>query len=194
MVAYTSNEGGIFISSYSKGDTKWNTLSTPTPSHQHFFYCSRVTYMKRMFYCFGGEGALSSFNFTTHEWSREGKPWDWTLSRTRPYAEAHFLAYKGDLYLIEEEIDAYILYRSDRRIYMPCCCNYIVYKFDWLDKTWKRMETLESGTTIFVHRDRGFSWCAFGRSAKEVGEGTEQTKIPAFQFGVHSEISTVAWD
>ena len=198
IVVYMSYKTEIFLSSLSiNGEPKWNTRNV-TPSRQYFFSDSLMTYMKGMFYCFGEKGTLSSFNLATQEWSLLGEPWDWTLSRNRPYKLAYFLAYGGDLYLVEhggimddsssddsssddsDDTDSsqYSHLWSYCGIHSPYCSNCKVYRFDWLDKTWKKMYTLGGGT-IFLNRDRDSSWGSFGMSGEELGERTEQTRIAA---------------
>ena len=156
IVVHVCNREEIFISTYSNGDTKWKTRNV-TPPRQYFFPNSHMAYMEGTFYCYSEEGVLSSFNLATQEWRLlTERHWKecrvWTLVGWVSY----FLAYGGHLYLVE-------LRGFEFDLHIPECD---IYKFDWLDRDWKKMESLEGGA-IFL------SEFPFGISAGE------QTKMVA---------------
>ena len=166
IVAHICDREEIFISTYSNGDTEWETRDV-TPPHPCFFPNYRMVYMEGTFYCYSEEGALSSFNVATQEWSlltecNSKNCWDWSYVGGMLY----FLAYGGHLCLVE-------LRELEFNVDMPECN---IYRFDSLDRVWKKMESLEGGA-IFLGK---FS---FGISA---GEQTKMVANRVYYFSWQS--------
>ena len=67
FVPQYSRHEHVRIFTYSVGDQSWKTHAFSCPNGSSYSVES-VVYMDDSFYCFSGEGLLSSFSVATREW------------------------------------------------------------------------------------------------------------------------------
>ena len=155
FVAPTVSDWGpyFFISTYSLGDKKWKTHNAHP--HPYFFTLHAMAYMKGSVYCYNMNKGLSSFHIATQEWkllsneSPSNNYWDFFEMKF------YFVAYSGHLHLE---------YLGRSRVDKVPLCN--IFRYNWMDGAWKKMESLDDGA-MFLGKP------SFGISAGE------QTKMVA---------------
>ncbi|RVW53405.1 F-box protein [Vitis vinifera] len=165
FVSHPSTSDQIFISTHSIGDKSWKTHTFTCPNASSYS-AESVVYMEGSFYCFSERGLLASFNIATQEW----RPlvsimWDMPLWPR----ERYFLEYGGRLRIV---------FMENESEYSGTECD--IFRFDWLDRVWVKMESLEGGV-IFLGNP------CFGVSA---GEKTKMVAIGfTISFGTHQHSS-----
>ncbi|KAJ9682104.1 hypothetical protein PVL29_018139 [Vitis rotundifolia] len=166
IVAHICDREEIFISTYSNGDTKWKTRDV-TPPHPCFSLITVWSTWRELFIvivkrerCHPSMLLPKSVTLLTECNSKNC--WDWSYVGGMLY----FLAYGGHLCLVE-------LRELEFNVDMPECN---IYRFDWFDRVWKKMESLEGGA-IFLGK---FS---FGISA---GEQTKMVANRVYYFSWQS--------
>ena len=133
----------IRICTYSIGDESWKTHAFSCPGGW-IYSADSVVYMDGSFYCFSRQGLLSSFNVDTGEWKpltsiNSPKPiWWMSIPGYRYTCKRYFLEYGGRLIL------AYM--KNDWGV-----CE--IFRFDWRDRVWVKIESLEGGA-LFLGRHR----------------------------------------
>ena len=155
FVAPTVSDWGpyFFISTYSLGDKKWKTHNAHP--HPYFFTLHAMAYMEGSVYCYNMNKGLSSFHIATQEWkllsneSPSNNYWDFFEMKF------YFVAYSGHLHLV---------YLGRSRVDKVPLCN--IFRYNWMDGAWKKMESLDDGA-MFLGKP------SFGISAGE------QTKMVA---------------
>ena len=161
FVSHPSTSDQIFISTHSIGDKSWKTHTFTCPNASSYS-AESVVYMEGSFYCFSERGLLASFNIATQEW----RPlvsimWDMPLWPR----ERYFLEYGGRLRIV---------FMENESEYSGTECD--IFRFDWLDRVWVKMESLEGGV-IFLGNP------CFGVSA---GEKTKMVANRVYYFLWHT--------
>ncbi|KAL6324311.1 hypothetical protein AAG906_012557 [Vitis piasezkii] len=161
FVSHPSTSDQIFISTHSIGDKSWKTHTFTCPNASSYS-AESVVYMEGSFYCFSERGLLASFNIATQEW----RPlvsimWDMPLWPR----ERYFLEYGGRLIIV---------FMENESKYSGTECD--IFRFDWLDRVWVKMESLEGGA-IFLGNP------CFGVSA---GEKTKMVANRVYYFLWHT--------
>ena len=126
-----------------------------------------MAYMDRRFYFYSGEGTLVCFDIVRKMWNMllSKQLSLWSIEMNLEQWAYYFVAYGGHVhvvYLIEKKV-------VDR---VPECD---IFRFDWMECDWKKMESLEGGA-IFLGNPV-FGVPSFGVSAEVVGK--EETKMIA---------------
>ena len=138
IVSITKTTGKyFFVSTYSIRDETWITYHDhPNPYFFHVDdHVNAMAYAEGTVYCYHQSGGLSSFHIATQKWK--------LLCNKRPsikymdHNDMDFIAYDGHLHLV------YLKRRSSG----ASLCS--IFKYDWSDKAWKKMKSLEGGAIFF---------------------------------------------
>ena len=177
-ISHTQDEDNFFFistlySSNKQGNGSDNNNKT-WKTHDDF-PVHAMAYMGGILYCYNSIEGLSSFHVATQEWRLlSSKP---TLidGRIITITAQNFI--QGSWYFIAYGGHLHLVYLSTEKLEAPECN---IFKYDWLDGSWRKMESLEGGV-IFIGKP------SFGVPA---GKHTKMVANRVYYFCSHTYIPT----